>query len=408
MKPATGWLSVAASIFLIFALSGVGHAAVADHLDWGQIIQGRIYDDPNIAAPFYFFLLELETDATVAYIEFVTPAGYVDVIPPDEYTSYGDVDTYHWVYGSTHVWEYWGYFTDAGPLDDYGDGLYLITVFYTNGAQAQTTVYYGIPGPRLPIPMPAQRPNLTWPLYDGADLSPVTFFWDPVTDLSVSDIYLGVVDESGAYVVQDIYDIDSTYSDPYGLAEGWYDVEFKFENYYGIVNPDGVPFDLLKTSVLLQSFEVVFSTVYRFWSPVTHKHFYTLSEREKNKLIDTYSHVWTFEGPAFYAWATRYDANLSPVYRFWSGKSRSHFYTISEREKDKLIRDYPHVWTYEGVAFYAFEEGRQPSGAKPIYRFYRPSDGTHFYTISAQEADKLLRDYSHIYVFERIAYYAYD
>ena len=42
--------------------------------------------------------------------------------------------------------------------------------------------------------------------------------------------------------------------------------------------------------------------VYRFWSPVTGAHFYTISEREKDKLIEKYADVWTFEGPAFYAW----------------------------------------------------------------------------------------------------------
>ena len=44
------------------------------------------------------------------------------------------------------------------------------------------------------------------------------------------------------------------------------------------------------------------------------------------------------------------------------GRSRSptpvsggHFYTMNETEKNKLITTYPDAWTYEDVAWYAFE-----------------------------------------------------
>jgi len=45
--------------------------------------------------------------------------------------------------------------------------------------------------------------------------------------------------------------------------------------------------------------------------------------------------------------------NDVPVYRFWSPTLEGHFYTADEAEKQKLIDDYPHVWTYECIAFYA-------------------------------------------------------
>jgi len=41
------------------------------------------------------------------------------------------------------------------------------------------------------------------------------------------------------------------------------------------------------------------------------------------------------------------------VYRFWSDALSGHFYTIDEAERDKLINQYSHVWTYEGIAWYA-------------------------------------------------------
>ncbi|OHB65088.1 MAG: hypothetical protein A2Y77_02610 [Planctomycetes bacterium RBG_13_62_9] len=395
-------------LLLILGLSRTGGAAVSDHLFWGQIAQARIYDDPDVAAPLYLFLLQVETDASVAYLEFVTPGGFVDVISSDEYTASGDIETYHWTYDSTHVWEYWGYFDDPGSLDFYNNGLYVIILHYLNGFTQQTAVVYGIPGTISPIPTPTQRPVLLWPRYDGAVASPVSFEWEPVADPSVADVYLNVVDADATYVIADVYDPRTTDSDFYGLTEGTYDIELMFENFYAITNADGIPFDLLKTSTLLQPFEVVASSVYRFWSPVTGRHFYTLDENEKDKLINNYSRFWTFEGPVFYAWSTEYSADLAPVYRFWSNTSGSHFYTISESEKNKLLNNYSYAWTYEGVAFYAYPPGAQPSDASPVYRFWNASDNSHFYTMDAGEVNKLITQFSHIYRFEGLAYYAYE
>ena len=114
------------------------------------------------------------------------------------------------------------------------------------------------------------------------------------------------------------------------------------------------------------------SPVYRFWSPVYSRHFYTIDEAERDQVINNYSHVWTYEGVAYYAFTSDTGPDTLPVYRFWSGTLRTHFYTISESERDKLINGYSQIWTYEGVAFYAYAEGQQPSGTTPIYRWPAP------------------------------------
>jgi hypothetical protein len=147
--------------------------------------------------------------------------------------------------------------------------------------------------------------------------------------------------------------------------------------------------------------------VYRFWSPVTGKHFYTVNETEKDKLINQYASVWTFEGPVYYAYIRASDPNLRPVYRFWSDKLGSHFYTIKEAEKDKLIQQYPDVWTFEGARFYAYPEGKQPAGTKAVYRFWSETLGGHFYTIKEGEKDKLVNQYADTWAFEGVAWYAY-
>jgi hypothetical protein len=409
MKSPVGWLIVMAFLSAAAVPCGTSHAAIADHLFWGQIVQGRIFDDPAFETPLFLFQMELETSANVAFIEFFTPAGYSDFIPPDEFASSNGIETYHWVFDSTHVWEYWAYFIDPEPIAEfYGDGEYTIILHYIDGTQETTTVRYTVPGTTVPIAAPTQRPTLTWPPFDGVVGSPVVLEWNPVTDPHVRDIFLGVLGADNLYRVADFYEVDATQSIPYGLPEGVYDVELAFENFYGITNPDGVPFDLIKMTTLLHPFEVIFSAVYRFWSPVLDRHFYTISEQEKDFVVETYPHVWTFEGVAFYAGTTNYLENTAPVHRFWSNQSGSHFYTIVEAEKDWVIVNYSDIWVYEGVAFYAYPEGSQPEIASPVFRFWRPSDGSHFYTIDEAEANFVIAQYGHIFVFEGIAYYAFD
>jgi hypothetical protein len=147
--------------------------------------------------------------------------------------------------------------------------------------------------------------------------------------------------------------------------------------------------------------------VWRFWSPVLGRHFYTLNEAEKEKVLTQYADVWVYEGVAYRAFASGDDPNLMPVHRFWSEPLGSHFYTISEREKDKVINDYPDVWTYEGIVFYAYPAGRQPAGTLPIHRFWSGVLNAHFYTASDTEQFKTASMYPDVWQYEGIAWYAY-
>ncbi len=99
---------------------------------------------------------------------------------------------------------------------------------------------------------------------------------------------------------------------------------------------------------------------------------------------------------------------LAPVYRFWSDASGSHFYTISETERNKLLGDPDSVWTYQGIAFYAYPQGGQPAGARPVYRFWSKAKLGYSYTISEAEKDGFLREYSNLYTLEGIAFYTYE
>jgi hypothetical protein len=79
-----------------------------------------------------------------------------------------------------------------------------------------------------------------------------------------------------------------------------------------------------------------------------------------------------------------------PVYRFWSPKAGMHFFTIKESEKTKLQTQYlPNVWTYERIEFYVYAEKRSTT-VSPVYRFWQPKTNEHFFTISESERDELL------------------
>lgn len=149
------------------------------------------------------------------------------------------------------------------------------------------------------------------------------------------------------------------------------------------------------------------SEVHRFWSPVLARHFYTIDSAEKDMLIREFANFWTYEGPVYKAATTPFQAGLAPVYRFWSPTGQSHFYTIDEAEKNQLIEKYPDVWTFEGIAFYAYPEGAQPAETMPVFRFWKLSDNSHFYTMDPSERDMLIKEYPHIYSYEGVAFYAY-
>jgi hypothetical protein len=119
--------------------------------------------------------------------------------------------------------------------------------------------------------------------------------------------------------------------------------------------------------------------------------------------------VWIYEGTAYQVLPDPGSTVARPIHRFWSPLVGSHFYTINEAEKDSLIANYPpSVWTYEGVAFYAFVPGEQPGGTLPVHRFWSPLVGSHFYTMDEAEKDSIIATYPlDIWTYEGIAWYAF-
>jgi hypothetical protein len=148
--------------------------------------------------------------------------------------------------------------------------------------------------------------------------------------------------------------------------------------------------------------------VHRLWSPTYQRHFYTIDDAEKEAFLRDASGQWEYQDIAFYAFADDNEPNVTPAYRFYCAKLNTYLYTIRESEKNKLIDSYADTWTYQGVAFYVFPDGGQPSGASPVYRFWSGVLGCHFFTIDDDEKSRLISKHADTWIYEGIAWYAYS
>ncbi len=150
------------------------------------------------------------------------------------------------------------------------------------------------------------------------------------------------------------------------------------------------------------------SAVYRFWSPQLGRHFYTIRKAERDRRIREDNRAWVYEGAVFYAPApdSVKPPGVLPVYQLRSAASGACFYTIDAAEKDRLLNHPAGAWTGGDVAFYAWPQ----VGAKdlmPVHRFWSDRLADHFYTIDEKERTRLITEFSHLWTYEGIAWYAY-
>ncbi|MBN1362489.1 MAG: right-handed parallel beta-helix repeat-containing protein [Sedimentisphaerales bacterium] len=147
--------------------------------------------------------------------------------------------------------------------------------------------------------------------------------------------------------------------------------------------------------------------IYRFWSPTLKGHFYTISGAERDRVLREWPDVWSYEDVAFYAYYRLTEPGLVPVYRFWSPILKTHLYTIDETEKNTITKEMADMWIPEGPVFYVYPAGEQPLGTFPVYRFWSASLQRHFYTISEDEKDHLLKAYPKEWAYLGVAWYAF-
>jgi len=139
--------------------------------------------------------------------------------------------------------------------------------------------------------------------------------------------------------------------------------------------------------------------VYRFFNMKAGVHFYTANDAEfintRTNLADTF----TYDGVAYYVRLMGAQDTV-PLYRFYNPDRGVHFYTASEAEKNDVIQNHSDIYVFEGVAY-----GVRIDGVGiPVHRYYVPSRNTHFYTTDTSEIS-LKSGLSKTYRYEGIGYW---
>ena len=64
-------------------------------------------------------------------------------------------------------------------------------------------------------------------------------------------------------------------------------------------------------------------------------------------------------------------------------------YTINEAKRDAIQENLPN-FSFEGASYFAYDT--QEEGTIPLYRFFNPEIGAHFYTPLATERDAVIEN----------------
>ena len=158
--------------------------------------------------------------------------------------------------------------------------------------------------------------------------------------------------------------------------------------------------------------------VYRFLDTRYGTHFFTASASEAEGLMNpnasTYRSDLKIELNTFGAIDPSVgDPHEVKVYRFLDTSYGTHFFTVSASEAQGLMNSSASTYrpdlVYEPQSFF-YEDSVQQPGEAAIYRFLDTANGTHFYTGDAGEAQGLITPgtstYRPTFVNEGISFYA--
>lgn len=155
--------------------------------------------------------------------------------------------------------------------------------------------------------------------------------------------------------------------------------------------------------------------VYRYFNSLSNAFFYTNNRDERTTVLrnsgpENHANLdWPFvyQGAKFQT-AHRYPGAV-PLYRFFNTQTGHHFFTISEAERDNVLENisskgWPFV--FEGVAFSVYASDPTPNAQgkeRAMYRYYSTTLNRHAFTTSEAEAQSF--DASQDWTYEGIGFY---
>jgi len=143
-------------------------------------------------------------------------------------------------------------------------------------------------------------------------------------------------------------------------------------------------------------------SLHRFHRLDNDSHFFTASEVERMRL-EMHEPDFVYEKIVHPVFAGPELDGVVPVYRF-SRRGGGHFYTAMESERESVIAHLSETYTYDGIAFYVYSG--PVDGGLPVFRFFHPSTGSHFFTGDVAERDQLIVDRADSLLYEGIAWWA--
>ena len=254
MRKSLGFLIMFFCGYLMVISSG--YAAVADHLEEVEIWQTIDYKSPESANDtLYEFEFMATTDETVEYIAVQCPGGKGFTITKNDVHGTNEETIYDYDPAEGATWEFCAEYpnADLSILDQYGEGYYIVTIYYTAGGSEQTTISY------LNIPQVTEIPIFTSPMNNASFASgvPVTFTWDTNsidTNANAIAIFLEQYNEGEELEIERIYP-DPPPGPPFpasdtfnNLTDGLWRVEFLSARFIQGTNADGVTYFMGKTS----------------------------------------------------------------------------------------------------------------------------------------------------------------
>lgn len=180
---------------------------------------------------------------------------------------------------------------------------------------------------------------------------------------------------------------DDTYNlnfDDRVYNSGNYFIRFNVSEYDDHTNTN-YSFSLASQSNINSNYSENDTEIYRFFVPNKGAHFYTASPIERD-YISRNLPQYLYEGNSYMAALEPEDSltSIKPVYRFFNSSTGIHLYTMSETEKNYIVDNLTN-YNFENIAYYAYESPQE--GTIPLYRFYHTIADTHFFTPSVQERD---------------------
>jgi hypothetical protein len=202
----------------------------------------------------YDFRFTLETDSTIADVNFITPDGltYPDGNQDPSRHITGVLTTQN---GITY-WQYQEWFYEANGLNRYPDGKYTINVTYTNNNPDETVVNFGIPNQAGSIAQPTQRPEIKYPLDTEGVVSPLQFAWTKCSDSNVNSIRFGFDNPSDTNLTEQDYRNDAVEANVLNLDPGKWFAELDFGRWYQVQNDNDIAIEVGKASRRHTAFDI--------------------------------------------------------------------------------------------------------------------------------------------------------